>query len=166
MRLPSGKKVEAGLVLKDTQVKQKIFSLMAQEFSGYIALIVEGFVGMEEGTLIFKKGKCIAVVYEYLKFDLIVMGDLALKHFFNAAGASHGVVDIFSLSLLQVDMCLAFDGKIKLSSELDKRALDKYPIKGFDKELSKKTLEEAVQLGEQKSRKEVFKSAGLEEFAQ
>ncbi len=165
MRLPTGKKLEAGLALSETKVREKILGLMDTGFSGYAALMIEGFDGLEEGTLLFKKGKCIASLYEFVKFDLIVMGDLALRHFFNSAGASNGILDIFTLSMLQVDMSLAFDEKIKLSRELDRKAMEKYQVKKFDQGISKKTLEDAVEIGQKQSKKDVFKRFGLGEFA-
>jgi len=166
MNLPSGNVLKQGLILKENDAKKLVAGLIEEKFSGYVALTIEGFDGLEEGTLLFKRGFGVACIFEYLKFDLTVISDLALAHFFNAAGASFGIIDAVQLSDLQVDMSIAFDEKIKLSTALDKKALDKFSISKFDNSFAEKTLQEAISLKGQKetSKKELFKRFGLGEM--
>lgn len=166
MNLPSGNVQKQGLILKENNVKSLIQNLIDEKFSGYVSLMIEGFDGFEEGTLLFKKGFGVASVFEYLKFDITVIGDLALIHFLNAAGASYGIIDVIQLSDLQVDMSVAFDEKIKLSAALDRKGLEKYAVGKFDPSLAQKALQEAVSLKTSKdsSKKELFKRFGLGEM--
>jgi hypothetical protein len=166
MNLPSGNIVKQGLALKETDFKKLLQGLINERFSGYAALTIEGFDGFEEGTMLFKKGFGVACIFEYLKFDITIISDLALQHFFNAAGADFGVIDVIQLSDLQVDMSIAFDEKIRLSKPFDSKELDKHSISKFDASLAKKTLEEAVSLKstEEVSKKELFKRFGLGEM--
>lgn len=166
MNLPSGNIAKQGLALKENDLKKTVQGLMEERFSGYLVLAIEGFDGFEEATLLFKKGFGVACVYEYLKFDITVISDLALAHCFNAAGASYGIIDIIQLSDLQVDMSIAFDEKIKLSTAFDKRGLDRFSVGKFDDSFAQKTLEEAVSSKQQHefSKKDLFKKFGLGEM--
>ena len=166
MNLPSGNVQKQGLILKDNNFKALLQGLMDEKFSGYTTLMIEGFGGFEEGTLLFKKGFGVAGIFEYLKFDITVIGDLALLHCLNAAGAPYGIIDVIQLSDLQVDMSIAFDEKIKFSTALDRKGLEKYAIGKFDSSLAQQTLQEAVNLKTPKdsSKKELFKRFGLGEM--
>lgn len=166
MNLPSGTLQQQGLILKENDMKKLLSGLAEQKFSGYVALMIEGFDGFEEGTLLFKRGFGVACIFEYLNFEITVISDLALAHFFNAAGADFGIIDVVQLSDLQVDMSIAFDEKIKLASALDKKAVERFSISKFDKSFAEKTLREAIDLKTQKeaSKKELFKKFGLGEM--
>jgi len=152
-----------GLILKENNFKNLLAGLIEEKFSGYVALAIEGFDGIEESTLLFKKGFGVACVFEYLRFDITVISDLALSHCLNAAGADFGIIDVVQLSELQVDMSIAFDEKIKLSTALDRKVLDKFNIGKFDASFAQKTLREAIDLKtpSESSKKELFKKFGL-----
>lgn len=164
MRLPSGTVVESGLSLQGLNVKQKWSQLMDSGFSGYVALQIEGFDGLEEGLLLFRNRQMEGAIYEYLKFDVTVVGDMALTHCLNASGADFGVLDVVSLSNLQVDMAIAFDEKIKLSAPVDKKALERLSFASFEPGLAEKTLSAAVKQ-DGVGRNDLFKKFGLEDIS-
>lgn len=161
MKLPSGNIVEAGISLQGLDFKQRLLRLMEENFSGYLVLQIEGFDGLEEGLFLFKNGEIQGALYEYLKFDMTIVGDVALSHCINAAGASVGVVDIVGLGAYQVDMAIAFDQKIELTQKVDKRNLNSVVIKGFTGDLAKSTLQAAIKRGES-NKNDLFKKFGLE----
>lgn len=161
MNLPSGPIIQQGLSLSSLDFKNKLKELMQEQFSGFIALMIEGFDGAEEGVLFFKKGLIIASAFEYLKFDVAVIGDFALAQCLNAAGAEFGVLDIVSLTTLQVDMAIAFDEKLKLSKPVDRKDLEKLSISAFETSFAEKTLAEAIKGRKEGGKEEVFKRFGL-----
>lgn len=164
MRLPSGTMVESGLSLQGLNFKQKVSQLMDQNFSGYLAIQIEGFDGLEEGLLLFRNNQIQGALYEYLKFDVTVVGDIAMSHCLNAAGADYGVVDVVNLSNLQVDMAMAFDEKIKLTTPVDKKAVERLSVTSFEPSLAEKTLSAAIKR-DGVGRNDLFKKFGLEDIS-
>lgn len=161
MKLPSGNMVESGIPLAGLDFKQRLLRLMEENFSGYLVMQIEGFDGFEEGLFLFKNGEIQGALYEYLKFDVAVVGDFALSHCINAAGAAVGVVDIISLGAYQVDMAIAFDQKIELTQKVDKRNLNTMLFKTFTEDLAKNTLQAAIKR-DQSNKNDLFKKFGLE----
>ena len=117
MALPAGTIVEQGLILANTNVKNKISSLVNEQFTGYVAVTIEGESGMEEGSLIMEKGHVVGSTYESMKEDTFLYGDEALKKTLNALVAHYGVMDISQLTYQQLQLVLALEEKIEVKSK-------------------------------------------------
>ncbi len=159
MKLPPGNAVEQGLQVKKTNFTEKTRSLMENEFSGYVALTIEGFEGMEEAILILKSGSLLAASYSYLNFDVTVYGDYALPQVVNAASAEHGIMDIVALSASQVDLITAFQEKSILRKVSSLKDLEKMTRKNFTDAYAGKVLEKVREKSPGKD--DVLKKFGL-----
>ncbi|PJA16143.1 MAG: hypothetical protein COX63_03515, partial [Candidatus Diapherotrites archaeon CG_4_10_14_0_2_um_filter_31_5] len=87
MQLVEGRVVEQGMSLAEHDFSDRMIELIKTKFSGYVNLTIQGFDGLEEGTLIFREGKIIASGYEYLKYGISVNGNSAIAQTFNSAAA-------------------------------------------------------------------------------
>ncbi len=109
MILPPGQSVKTGIDLAGLDFSGLLKELARKAFTGYLALMVKGVGGLEEGTLIYDSGKIIACTYEYLRYDKLLFGSDAFPRIANAAAATKGVVDLFQLSADQVKLITAFN---------------------------------------------------------
>lgn len=166
MNLPSGNIAKQGVSLKETDLRKEIKDLSDKNFSGYIAVTLEGFDGVEEGILLFKKGFGVAAIYEYTKYGVTVLGDFALAQFFNGSASSYAVMDVIELTSSQIDMSIAFNEKIKISVPMNAKAVEKLYKKKFEDKYAKNTLEQALSKYKKESKEDLFKKFGLAELEQ
>ena len=162
MNLPVGEVIEENLVLNQIDLTGLISALIDKQFTGYIVNTIEGFAGVEEGVLIFKKGEIVGSFYEYSNYDIIVFGDAAVQHAFNSLNALKGVFDIISLSIQQVDLVSAFNDRVKVAIKLKKSELLGLVRKGFTTFFAEKTLGNVIEQHE--SRQSILKRLGLSEI--
>jgi len=115
--LPPGQSVKTGIDLAGLDFLGLQKELARKAFTGYLALMVRGAGGLEEGTLIYDSGKIVACTYEYLRHDKLLFGSDAFPRIANAAAAKKGVVDLFQLSQDQVKLITAFNDKMAFSPQ-------------------------------------------------
>jgi hypothetical protein len=113
--LPPGQSVKTGIDLAGLDFSGLLQELARKAFTGYLAVMVKGTGGLEEGTLIYDSGKVIACTYEYLRHDKLMFGSDAFPRIANATAAKKGVVDLFQLSADQVKLITAFNDKMAFS---------------------------------------------------
>lgn len=113
--LPPGQSVKTGIDLAGLDFSGLLQELARKAFTGYLALMVKGAGGLEEGTIIYDSGKIIACTYEYLRHDKLMFGSDAFPRIANATAAKKGVVDLFQLSADQVKLITAFNDKMAFS---------------------------------------------------
>ncbi|MBI5553647.1 MAG: DUF2226 domain-containing protein [Candidatus Diapherotrites archaeon] len=159
MNFPLGKLVEE-VKVREYDWRKNLVRMVTESFTGYLVATVSGMDGLEEGVLLFNKGKATGAYYSYLKFGLEVEGDKAVRHFFNALSAENGVGEVYSLSFQQVELVLAFNETLKLGKELGRGDLERFFTQGFSLALGKEVLLDAVKSVESKS--DIFKRFGLE----
>jgi hypothetical protein len=159
MNLPVSEIVEQGKVTGEFKYKEITESSMEKEFSGYFIVTTDGFDGIEEGVLIFRRGYLVACLYEILNYGITVFGDTALRHALNSFLNPKGIVDIYGLTNQQVDLVAAFNDKIKLKRPVTKREVQRlYPGK-FSAEMSKGLLKEVV--SKRETKESLLKRLGL-----
>ncbi|MDO8538386.1 MAG: DUF2226 domain-containing protein [archaeon] len=151
MGLPAEDIVEQNIVVTNSQVvKQRIASFLPKG-SGYIVLTIEGYDGMEEGIIVFKGGNLHAALYEYLKYGITVLGDLALTRFFNAIASKNGVIDVFKLSQDQVEIAFKITNERALITKTLKFGdIDRLIPKQYDESLAQNVLSKVVKKYEDK----------------
>lgn len=162
MNLPVGPIIEQGIGFGPGAFKQKVLSMAQEQFSGYIALTIEGYDGLEDGVLIFKSGILVASIYEYLKHGILVMGDLAIPQVFNASGAKSHIADIIALTNSQVDLILAFNEKSGLSKAYSAKDINELSVSEYSSAYAERILAEALK--KEPSKYEVLKRLGLSEM--
>jgi len=113
--LPPGQSVKTGIDLAGLDFQGLLKELSRKAFTGYLALMVKGVGGLEEGTIIYDSGKIIACTYEYLRYDKLMFGSDAFPRIANATAAKKGTVDLFQLSADQVKLITAFNDKMAFS---------------------------------------------------
>ncbi len=159
MNLPVGEVLEQGLDLSRLAVKELMESFMDKGFSGYIVDTVWGHSGVEEGVFLFRQGFLVGSFFEYMSCGVTYLGDYSMQHVFNSYAAKKGVVDIVGLSVQQVDLIMAFNEKLKVTAELNKKNLLKYLVANYSNSFAMLALEQSKQgSGESKS---IFKKLGL-----
>ena len=117
MILPPGQSVKTGIDLAGLDFQGLLKELARKSFTGYLALMVRGTGGLEEGTLIYDSGRIVACTYEYLRHDKLLFGSDAFPRIGNASAAKKGAVDIFQLSQDQVKLIAAFNDKMAFSPQ-------------------------------------------------
>jgi hypothetical protein len=115
--LPPGQSVKTGIDLAGLDFQGLLKELARKAFTGYLAIMVKGVGGLEEGTLIYDSGKVVACTYEYLRHDKLLFGSDAFVRVANATAAKKGVVDLFQLSADQVKLIAAFNDKMAFSPQ-------------------------------------------------
>lgn len=159
MNLPVGKTIESGVGLKEFNLPRNLGLLADKLFSGYVALMIEGFSGLEEGVLLYKKGLLTASGYEYCKYGITVYGNSALQQTLNAGAAEHGVVDVVALSVQQSDLVTAFNDKLKLGRELTKKEAVKLSPKQYTTKYAEQVL--STVLMKEETKHTLLKRLGL-----
>lgn len=159
MNLPVGKLASQGVKTSEYNLNKEFEKLTEGMFSGYVVATIEGFAGIEEGVLIFRKGNAVGSIYEYNKYGITVYGNSAIPQFFNSLSAKYGIIDVISLSTQQSELVLAFHDKVKLGKELSKKDIEKNYKKGFTTKYAEQVLSEVLK--EKKSKYDVFKKLGL-----
>ncbi|MBN1941122.1 MAG: DUF2226 domain-containing protein [Candidatus Diapherotrites archaeon] len=163
MDLPVGSILAKNLILKEINLENKINSFLEKDFRGYLVLTAAGRAGIEEGAILIQKNELIGAVFEYLRFKKRVYGELALRHYFNAAKADFGVMDVVSLSKQQIELIIAFNEKIELAKHLTSKEIAKIVPRAYDAKTAESFLGDELQ--KQESRFDVFKRVGLAEFS-
>ncbi|MFH1752067.1 MAG: DUF2226 domain-containing protein [archaeon] len=143
MNLPASNPVEQGLSLNETDVKKMVADLTTHNFTGFISATVEGFDGLEESLLLFKQGFLVAVSFNYLKQDLKFLGQDAFKRVFNSLASNQGIIDVFSLTLQQLDLVMAFNEKSKLSKSVSRKDLNSFYTSNYQVEPVKVDLKQS-----------------------
>jgi hypothetical protein len=146
MDLPSGEKVELGILLSKFKLEKTLAELAKTEFSGYVNVTIDNVTGIEEGTLLFRNGKITASIYEYGKLKVINYGETAFQECMNAFHAKNGVVDIYQLTKQQAELIVAFTEKMKVDHEV--KDLKKQISAGFSEKFNAQAMSKA-QGGEQ-----------------
>ncbi|MCX8158187.1 MAG: DUF2226 domain-containing protein [Candidatus Diapherotrites archaeon] len=160
MNLPVDNAIEKGVRLKDFNYKNKFLDFLDKGFTGYVVVTIDGFEGIEEGVLIFKKGTIVAAIYDFLNYDSSLYGKDALNYVFNAFVCDEGVVDVYTLTPQQVDLITAFNDKIELEKKISKGDISKLFSSKYSEDLSKSFVSKFLK--EHSSREEVLKKLGLE----
>lgn len=139
MEMPSGEKVETGILLKNFNLEKTFTQLTNSKFSGYLAIAIDNTTGIEEGILLWRDGKITGAQYEYGKFKLLNQGETAFQECVNALHAEKGVLDIFQLTKQQAELITAFNEKIKAEHDIKeiKKWLGKFSTQ-FNQEGQKK----------------------------
>ncbi|MDZ4256513.1 MAG: hypothetical protein U1C71_02820, partial [archaeon] len=140
MNLPTGVFKAQGQSSRQFDAKKELDILARDTFSGYLILSTLSEIGVDEGALLFRVGQGMGGVFEYHGVSKILYGSESLPHVFNAMAAEHTVIDIVSLSLQQVDLVMAFNGKLALSKPLSKGQFSPF-IKPFDPQLIRTVLQ-------------------------
>ena len=107
-----------------------------KSFSGYWAVLADTTNGLAETLFLFESGRLIGCAYEQLPSREQRWGEAALAEGLQSLAATHGVVDVVSLSLPQVELIPAFYSGIRLAStrapkDLTKQIPTKYAMDGF-----------------------------------
>ena len=158
MDLPLGTNLRSGLKAGETNMFQIIVNMITKNFTGYVVSTVDGFNGIEQGVLLFKKGKVGGAYYEFVSHGIEVNGDSAVRLVMNSLLAVHGVIDINALTAQQIDLITAFQEKILVSGEIDTKKLSKLYPKKYSLELAKQYVQ---QKPEEETRFDIFKQRGL-----
>ena len=152
MGLPAEDIKEQGIILFGSKtIKEKIVEFLPKG-SGYIVLTIDGYDGLEEGIIVFKGGNLYAAMYEYLKYGITVLGDLALARFFNAVSAKNGVIDVFNLSQDQVELAFKITNERALLTKTTLKFgdLDRLIPKQYDESLAQNVLSKIAKKYEDK----------------
>jgi hypothetical protein len=161
MDLPLGTPFYEHLKTKDTDMLKMIQELMQKEFTGYIIVTIDGYNGIEEGALLFRKGVLIGAGYEFMKHDIVVEGNKALGIVLNAFKAKHGIIDVYTLTLQHMDLVIAFHEKMLINVKIEPKTLQKM----YPKEFSDKYAKDIIKQKEELSKYDIFRKVGLPEIA-
>ncbi len=156
MKLPAGNPIERGKTLKELNAEEHLKKLSEEQFTGYLCVTIHGKKGIEEGILLYHKGKIVASSYEYFYYDRTFKAEEALKRTLNALKANFGVVDYFSLSPSQVQLALTLNDEFNLEKALEFEEINLPKV--FSQEFEEKIAEEQGEL----SKEEFFKKLGLQ----
>lgn len=162
MNLPVGSLIKEGVKLSDVNFSNIASTLMSESFSGYIIITIEGYSGIEEGMVLFRKGELIGSIFDYTKFEVTVYGDAAAEQVFNASKAKHGIFDICSLNTQQVDLITAFNEKVNVENQINAKNLNRMIPSTYDAKYAKKVLVDALK--KEESKYEIFKKLGLSDI--
>ena len=162
MNLVEGRIIEQALDLKEHNFSQRTTELIKTKFSGYVNITIEGFDGLEEGTLIFREGKVIACVFEYLRYGIVVNGNSAIAQVFNAGAAKQGVFDIIAFRPTDAELTIAVNPKIRTSVDVTSNDIKKLTHAVFNPGYARKVLSIVMKSSSHKS--EIMKKLGLGEM--
>jgi hypothetical protein len=156
MEFPAGEKIEECLNVNKVNLEELLKSFKESEFSGYIAVTVYGYAGLEEGILMFKSGNLIGSLFTYDTSNQTIEGEEALVRTLNAFKADYGVIDINSLSKQQVELTITFKDLMKIK-EYQLKDL----VKMIPKTYSTQYSESGINESKEKSRYDIMKKMGL-----
>jgi len=159
MDLPAGQKLEEGLKTGETNAGNKIISLVKSSFTGYLICTIKGYMGIEEGVLLFRQGAIIGSFYDYINKDKELLGEDALKRAFNCLLAPKGIIDVVALTGQQLDLITAFQEKILIKNPIDLKRASKTVPQKYSEDYAKQALEGAEV--REKTRFDIFKRAGI-----
>lgn len=159
MQLVEGKIIEQALDINKVKFSQKAVELIKRKFSGYTNITIEGFDGLEEGSLVFREGQVIACSYEYLKYGVVVNGGSAVAQVFNAGAAKHGVFDIISFRATDAELTVAVNPKVRVTFNVSPNDVNKLTHKEFNPAFARKVLSMVMKSSSKRS--EIMKKLGL-----
>lgn len=157
MGIAAGEIVESLKNLKTVKSKEYFNGLMKKKFNGYICTTTKGVCGIEEGLILFEKGKITLSSYEYFWYNKKFTAEKALERSLNSMNANIGVMDVFSLAPQQVQLVktLKDDCVLKIPVAGDRLKIPGAFSQKYEKELGGEKIEEI-------SREELLKRYGLE----
>ncbi|MFA4907913.1 MAG: hypothetical protein WC602_06585 [archaeon] len=162
MNLPVGVMIEQGISFEPGAFLPKVLALMNEKFSGYIAITIEGYDGIEDSALVFRSGSIAAAFHEYMKYNILVLGNFAVPQAFNAAGAKNNSSDIVALGNQQIDLVLAFNDKARVSKNYAAKDINALAVSTYSSSYAEKVLSEVLK--SQPSKYDVMKKLGLSEL--
>ena len=156
MGIAAGTMVETSKDLKDIKPKEYLVKLMNKKFDGYICTTIKDLNSIEEGLVLFEKGKITLSSYEYFGYNKKFIAEDALKRSLNSFNAPIGVMDVFSLTPQQVKLVKTLKEDCVLKMPVAK---DKLKIPGtFSYKYEKEIVGDA---GEEITRDELLERYGL-----
>ncbi|MEK6970877.1 MAG: hypothetical protein AABW68_04280 [archaeon] len=160
MNLPLGVSRFLAKNVKSFDPKRELEELSTASFSGYLIESSFGGLGVEESALLFRNGQAIGAVYEYYGAHHTLSGDGALPHVMNAFLSAEGVLDGIDLSAQQVDLVVAFNASLKLSTPISKGMFKSLVKDRFDASLGQ-SIAIARNPAQPASKESLFKKFGL-----
>jgi len=106
LNLPGGSPIEVGLPISKVDIVDTLKNFYKVQATGYFAVTIQGYDGLEDGALFLNEGVPVAAIYEYMKYKKYYYGDDALVRIFNACNAREGILDVYSLTPVQISMIL------------------------------------------------------------
>lgn len=140
--MPIGPVIQQNLRFDSNSFEARINGLMEEKFTGYVIITLEGYKGVEEGVLVFKKGEVIGSAYEYMNLNALVLGNFALPQVFNCAAAKNNTADLVALSAPHIDLILAFNEKIQLTKPFSKKNVKELRVESYSNKYAEKILQE------------------------
>jgi hypothetical protein len=139
---------------------EEVVSLLKTGFDGYFIATIEGVSGLEEGLLLIRGNQVVGAVFEALRINKQLFGAEALRLVFNLLQAKKGVFDVNRLTRQQIDLIVAFNEKLVLSTRpLDEAMMLKLKPSSYQPELVSETLQ--IELESIDSRHGLLKKIGL-----
>lgn len=157
MDLPLGMPLQQNLKTANVDMLNTMLELMEKQFTGYIIVTINGFDGIEEGAILFKKGTIIGAGYEFMKYGTIIEGNKAFEIVLNAFKAKHGIIDIYSLTTQHMDLLTAFHEKMLMGLKIEPKNLKKI----YPKEFSDKYAKEVIKQQKEVTKYDLFRKAGI-----
>ncbi len=157
MDLPLGVPLQQSLKTANVDMLNTILELMKKQFTGYIVVTINGYDGIEEGAILFRKGVIIGAGYEFMKYGVTIEGNDAFKIVLNAFKAKHGVIDIYSLTTQHMDLLTAFHEKMLISLKIEPKNLKKI----YPREFSDRYAKDVIKQQEEVTKYDIFKRAGI-----
>lgn len=157
MDLPLGMPLQQNLKTANADMLNIMLELMGKQFTGYIIVTINGFDGIEEGAILFRKGAIIGAGYEFMKYGVTIEGNNAFEIVLNAFRAKHGIIDIYSLTTQHMDLLTAFHEKMLMSLQIEPKNLKKI----YPKEFSDKYAKEVIKQQKEVTKYDLFRKAGI-----
>ena len=158
MDLPLGTSLRAGLKTSESNMFQIMIQMISKGFTGYLICTIEGFNGLEQGVLMFKKGRILGAYYEFISHSVEVSGNPAVRLVLNSFLAKKGIIDINALTTQQIDLITAFQEKIMVNEEIDTKKLNKLYPKEYNYELAREYVKTQA---DESTRLDLFRQRGL-----
>ncbi|NPA86056.1 MAG: DUF2226 domain-containing protein [bacterium] len=152
-----------GLIIKEnleiSSPKDSLQDVLDKNFTGYVALDVLGYGGVEEALLVINGGKIIMAEYIHFRFGKRLEADSALPYVLNLLAADRALLNIVALDVREMDFVLELNERYRLSRPLDIYRLPKLAPARYDPSLEKSLEQEIIEIARQ--RKEYGKLAPL-----
>ena len=158
MNIPSGKILHQGIPLAQISFKQKMLELIANRFSGYVAISAEEGHGMEESTILLRNGKMVAASHSYLNHNKSLFGKKALAYALNAAASKKGVMDVAELNAAVVELAIGINPEAHAGSYGMELMMNRYIASFYSHELFKRLFKEE----EETTKHAIFKKLGID----
>lgn len=147
MRLPAGQRIAQEKNLAEIDFPMMLYGLIEEEHTGYVVVTSKTELGIEEGLIILRQGVIAGSYFEFMKFDVTFYGEKALPHVFNAVKAEKGIVEVYSISMHELDLVTAFNEDLKVEKEYSQRDLENMAQESYNLELSEEALKDKISKG-------------------